>query len=112
MTSEEEAAENERAFAERAEKRRAYVAALPEDTPAIDRAAAAAYMEFFPGPHPWHTAEEGAKEWMRRVVRGVLESVREPTLSMWSAGSDHIHEGSTELAWQAMIDVALQERLK
>ena len=69
----EEADENERAFAERAAKRRAYIAALPADTPELERAAISAYMEFFPGPHKWENSEEACKAWMRRVAGAVIE---------------------------------------
>ncbi len=58
-----------------AEKRRSFIAALPKDTPPLERGAIAAYMEFFPGPHKWENSEEECKAWMRRVAIAVQEGI-------------------------------------
>lgn len=88
----------------------------------LERAAMALYARSYraklPGPPPpaWSALSRRDRDGFAEAARAVLQAIREPSEAMTKAGSAVLPgiprpqtEMDSELAWQAMIDAALEE---
>lgn len=88
----------------------------------IEKIAEAIYERIRKGARhmpPWAEQPETVKDWHRKIARAAVESMREPTDEMMVYAEETVPQLSSfnekdqspsYIAWQAMIDKALEEK--